>query len=114
MSTEQRLVMSRRRLLGAGVARSTGAAIPSWTRAAAESVAGVGGVGIPPWEMWDDEADPVIAAVIDRGEAPRVNQLLRQWRQNGQPLPDGLPSDLRDFIEHARRLPEWTDVDQLQ
>lgn len=111
---QQGFAMSRRRLLGAGVALGAGATIPSWTWAAAESVAGVGGVGIPPWEVWDDVADPVIAAVIDRGEAPKVNQLLRGWRQNGQPLPDGLPADLREFIEDARRLPEWTDVDQLK
>ena len=107
-------VMSRRRLIGAGVALGAGAALPKWTWAAAQSVAGVGGVGIPPWEVWDAEADPVIAAVIDRGEAPMVNALLRQWTQNGQPLPDGLPADLREFMEHARQLPAWTDIEKLK
>ncbi|WP_040866271.1 oxygenase MpaB family protein, partial [Nocardia exalbida] len=32
---------------------------------------------------------------------------------NGQPLPEGLPGDLRDFMEYARRLPVWTDPGKL-
>lgn len=105
------LEMSRRKLLSAGVALGVTASVPSWTWAAAESVAGVGDVGIPPWEVWDDQADPVIAAVIDRGQAPKVNALLREWKTNGESLPDGLPSDLSEFIERAKQPPEWLDID---
>ncbi|MBJ7330423.1 MAG: DUF2236 domain-containing protein [Solirubrobacteraceae bacterium] len=106
--------MSRRRLLGAGAALGAGVALPQWTWAASNSIAGVGGVGIPPWEVWDAEADPVIAAVIERGEVGKVNRLLRQWTKNGQPLPAGLPADLREFMENARKLPEWTDRQKLK
>ena len=106
--------MSRRRLLGAGAALGAGVALPKWTWAAAESVAGVGGVGMPPWQVWDEQADSVVSAVIDRGETTKVNNLLRQWTKNGEALPDGLPKDLRDFIEDARRLPEWTDQGLLE
>jgi hypothetical protein len=83
-----------------------------WTWSPQGSVAGAG-VGADPRWVWDDEADPVIAAVIDRGDVPQVNQLLRNWTKNGQPLPAGLPTDLRDFMERARQLPSWTDQDKL-
>jgi hypothetical protein len=29
-------------------------------------------------------------------------------------VPEGLPADLRDFVEHARQLPPWTDRDMLR
>ncbi|MGV9770652.1 hypothetical protein [Streptosporangium sp. NPDC003464] len=63
--------------------------------------------------MWDEEADPLVASVLDRGDVPRVNELLRTWTKNGQPLPAGLPADLRDFMERARRLPPWADQRRL-
>jgi endo-cleaving rubber dioxygenase len=78
----------------------------------AHSVPGIGS-GADPRMAWDDAADPVIASLIDRGEVPKVNELLRGWTKNGQALPDGLPSELRDFIEYARRLPSWTDQKML-
>jgi hypothetical protein len=96
--------MTRRGLLGAGAALGVGMALPRWTW----------GATTPPWLVWDDEADPVIAALIDRGEVPAVNALLRGWTKNGQALPDGLPADLRDLIEHARALPAWADVATLK
>ncbi len=109
---------SRRNLLRAGgVAGAAGAlavVAPStpWTWSPASSVPGYGS-GADPRGVWDVEADPVVARLLDRGEIPRVNQLLRAWTKNGQPLPAGLPSELRDFMEHARRLPPWTDRDKL-
>ena len=55
--------------------------------------------------MWDPEADALLASVIDRGDVPTVNALLRTWKTNAQLLPDGLPADVRDFVERARQLP---------
>ena len=66
----------------------------------------------PRW-VWDPEADPLVASLLDRGDVPRVNELLRTWTKNGQPLPAGLPADLRDFMEQARRLPSWADQGKL-
>jgi hypothetical protein len=83
-----------------------------WTWSPAGSVAGTGAGTDPRW-VWDAEADPLVAALIDRGDVPRVNQLLRTWTKNSQPLPDGLPADLRDFMEQARQLPSWTDPAKL-
>ena len=104
--------MSRRKLLGLGAAVGAGIVLPSWSWAGAQSVAGKGGT-IPPWRVWDDEADSVIASIIERGQTAKVNALLRGWTKNSQPLPPGLPPKLRDFIEHARRLPRWADTDKL-
>ncbi|MEV6276315.1 oxygenase MpaB family protein [Nocardia sp. NPDC051832] len=83
-----------------------------WTWSPQGSVAG-DGTGIDPLTVWDAEADPVVAGLIDRGEVPRVNELLRTWTRNGQPLPAGLPGELRDFMEYARQLPHWTDRGKL-
>ncbi|WP_410636500.1 oxygenase MpaB family protein [Amycolatopsis sp. cmx-4-83] len=107
----RRLAMKRGGTLG--ILGAVTVASPSlWTWPAEASVAGTGAGADPRW-VWDTEADPLLAAVIDRGDVPRVNELLRTWRKNGQPLPDGLPADVRDFVERARRLPAWADSGKL-
>ncbi|HEY9313713.1 oxygenase MpaB family protein [Williamsia sp.] len=83
-----------------------------WTWSPAGSVPGAGG-GADPRGVWDVEADPVVAGLFERGEVPKVNELLRHWTKNGQPLPAGLPTELRDFMEQARQLPDWTDQQKL-
>ncbi|MFE7723516.1 oxygenase MpaB family protein [Nocardia rhizosphaerihabitans] len=83
-----------------------------WTWSPEGSVAGSGS-GADPMTVWDPEADDLVAGLIDRGEVPQVNELLRTWTKNGQALPAGLPSELRDFMEYARRLPHWTDQAKL-
>ncbi|MEU6273702.1 oxygenase MpaB family protein [Streptomyces populi] len=114
--------LSRRRMLTAGGALGAlgalGIAAPAnarslWTWAPSGSVAGAG-AGIDPEWVWDEEADPVVAAVIDRGEVAAVNALLATWTRNDQPVPAGLPADLRDFMEHARQLPSWADRAELE
>lgn len=83
-----------------------------WSWSPQGSVAGAG-PGVDPLTVWDAEADPIVAAVLDRGDVGAVNALLRTWTKNGQPLPAGLPTDLRDFMESARRLPDWADQGKL-
>ncbi|MEU3011393.1 oxygenase MpaB family protein [Nocardia asteroides] len=83
-----------------------------WSWSPESSVAG-SGAGADPMTVWDPEADDLVAGLIDRGDVPRVNELLRTWTRNGQALPEGLPTDLRDFMEYARRLPHWTDPTKL-
>lgn len=113
--------ISRRKvMLGGGALGAVGAlglASPAsartlWTWQASGSVAGAG-TGDDPRTVWDDLADPVVASLLDRGDVPMVNEKLRAWRFNGQPLPSGLPGDVVDFIEEARRLPSWTDHGKL-
>lgn len=107
--------LSRRNVLKAsgalGAAGALGVAVP-WTWSASGSVAGTG-AGTDPRYVWDPEADPLVASLLDRGAVPQVNQLLRTWTKNGQPLPAGLPADLRDFMERARQMPAWTDQAKL-
>ncbi|MFC7310441.1 oxygenase MpaB family protein [Streptomyces monticola] len=98
--------------LGALGAASPARALSNWTWAPSGSVAGSGAGADPRW-VWDPEADPLVASLLDRGDVPKVNALLRTWTKNAQPLPDGLPADLRDFMERARRLPSWADRGKL-
>ncbi|MFA1537886.1 oxygenase MpaB family protein [Actinomadura monticuli] len=83
-----------------------------WTWSPKGSVAGAGEGADPRW-VWDPECDALVAGIIDRGEAPAVNKLLKTWTKNGQALPSGLPADLRAFIENARQLPSWVDRAKL-
>ncbi|MET8113002.1 oxygenase MpaB family protein [Streptomyces prasinus] len=114
--------LSRRRMLLASGALGTfgalGVAAPArarslWTWAPSGSVAGEG-AGLDPEWVWDEEVDRLVAAVIDRGDVPGANAELRKWTRNDQPLPGGLPADLRDFMERARRLPPWADRAKLE
>jgi hypothetical protein len=104
--------LNRRNMLKAGGVLSVAAAT-TWTWPATASVAGTGTGTDPRW-VWDPEADPLVASLIERGDVPEVNRLLRTWKTNGQPLPAGLPADLRDFIEYARQLPSWADPAKLR
>lgn len=97
--------------LGALTIAAPAQAVP-WTWKATGSVAGTGDETDPKW-VWDEEADPLVASLLDRGDVPMVNELLRTWTTNGQPLPAGLPADVRDFIETARQLPSWADQSKL-
>ncbi|MFI6870046.1 oxygenase MpaB family protein [Nocardia sp. NPDC050406] len=99
-----------------GAVGALAAAVPAraqpWTWSPEGSVAGAG-AGADPMTVWDPEADQLVAGLIDRGEVPHVNNLLRTWTRNGQPLPAGLPNELRDFMEYARQLPQWADHGKL-
>ncbi|OIJ66015.1 oxygenase MpaB family protein [Streptomyces mangrovisoli] len=112
---------SRRKVLTAGgVLGALGAlslATPAgarslWTWAPDESVAGTG-AGVDPQWVWDDEADPVLAAVLDRGGISAINDQLATWTRNDQAPPAGLPADLREFMDSARQMPSWADADKL-
>lgn len=116
--------LSRRRMLVSGGALGAlgvlGMATPAqartageWTWSSSGSVAGGAAVTDPRW-VWDEEADPVVAGLFERGEVPLVNQLLWDWTRNDQPLPDGLPAQLRDFVESNRQLPSWASRDKLE
>ncbi|WP_329089894.1 DUF2236 domain-containing protein [Actinomadura citrea] len=98
--------------LGALSVASPAQASSLWTWSPKGSVAGAGRGADPRW-VWDPEVDALVASLLNRGEVPKVNALLRTWTKNGQPLPDGLPADLRDFMERARRLPAWADQGKL-
>ncbi|GAA2333698.1 DUF2236 domain-containing protein [Streptomyces kunmingensis] len=114
--------LGRRKILMAGGALggfgALGAVAPArarslWTWPPGASVAGTG-AGVDPEWVWDDEADRLVAAVIDRGDVPRVNEQLRSWTRNDQAPPAGLPDDVREFMAQASRLPAWADRTKLE
>ena len=114
-------ISRRKMLLGGGalgaagvLAMATQAGARSlWTWQPTGSVAGAGTGQDPRW-VWDELADPLVASLLDRGDVPMVNELLRSWTYNSQPLPAGLPADVGDFIQQARQLPTWVDQAKLQ
>lgn len=112
--------VSRRRLLSGGgalgIAGALGVLAPApWAWSAVDSVLGAGAGSAPdPSTVWDPEADRLVSALFSRGEVEPVNTLLAGWTRNDQPLPAGLPTDLVDFLEAARRLPAWTDPVKLE
>jgi hypothetical protein len=116
LNRRKMLLVSGGATLGAiGVAgTSTQAqAAQTWTWQPSGSVAG-SGVGIDPRWVWDPEADPVSANIVQRGQVKQVNEALWNWTRNDQPTPDGLPDEVRDFIEYARQMPAWADHDKLE
>ncbi|XRQ10590.1 oxygenase MpaB family protein, partial [Actinomadura welshii] len=99
--------------LGALSVASPAQASALWTWSPKGSVAGAG-AGADPKGVWDPEADELVASLIDGGAVPDINRRLRNWTKNGQTLPSGLPSELREFMERARQTPSWTDQDKLE
>lgn len=92
-----------------GAISASGIVAPrAWSWSPAGSVLG-SGVGLDPRTVWDTVADPIVARLYENGQVDLVNDLLSTWTTNSQPLPAGLPAELRDFLEDARRLPAWTD-----
>lgn len=116
--------ISRRKLIAAGggaaagamglaaVAGGADAAALPWNWAPSRSMAGKG-TGVDPAYVWDPEADRVVEGIYAKGQVAQVNEALAGWRRNGQETPAGLPGEVRDFVEHARRLPAWADKDAL-
>ncbi|WP_037619759.1 oxygenase MpaB family protein [Streptomyces aureus] len=113
--------LSRRKMLTTGGALGALGALglaapadarPLWTWAPDTSVAGSGS-GLDPQWVWDEEADPVLAAVLDRGGIAAINDQLATWTRNDQAPPAGLPADLREFMDQARQLPSWADRTKL-
>ena len=113
------MTISRRRLLVGGAALGTMTALPlrsAWAWSTNRSVAGGDLDTVPPDEVWDDEADTVVHRLFREEGISRIdelNALLRPWVYNHDALPAGLPTDLVDFIEGARRLPTWYDAGRI-
>jgi hypothetical protein len=98
----------------AGALGALGLVTPSqaWAWSSSGSVAG-SGYGVDPAQVWDADADPVVAQLYADGLVAKVNQLLESWSTNNQALPAGLPGYLADFLEQARQLPTWADAQKL-
>ena len=107
--------LSRRSVLSLGAALglvTVAGAAPAWAWSPAGSVAGTG-TGTDPWQVWDDEADPLAAALLDNGQVPAVNTAMQSWVNNNDPLPSGLPANLTAYLRQVNTLPSWADPAKL-
>ena len=69
-----------------------GAAVPAWAWNSSRSVAGGNLETVPPENVWDAAADPVVRRLFEEEGITRIeelNALLRPWHRNDQPLPAG-------------------------
>lgn len=85
----------------------------AWSWSPAGSVAGAG-AGLDPALVWDKPADDAVRLLFERGQVDQVNNALKYWKKNSDPLPAGLPLDFREFLEEARTLPAWADRTKLK
>ncbi|BCJ70411.1 oxygenase MpaB family protein [Polymorphospora rubra] len=107
--------LNRRSILTLGAALGLVAATDApkaWAWSSADSIAGTDTV-TDPWEVWDDDTDPLVAALLDNGQVPAVNEAFESWIDNGDPLPGGLPSELTSYLMEVNTLPSWADPVKL-
>lgn len=64
-------------------------------------------------EIGDPVADGVVATVFERGNVTLVNDLLRRLVHDDQPAPDGLPSEVADYLHSVASLPPWADPGRI-
>ncbi|MEY4576857.1 MAG: hypothetical protein RL701_1560, partial [Pseudomonadota bacterium] len=64
-------------------------------------------------QQMDPEADFVVRAVYDRGSVAEVNAMLSQMFRSDAPIPEGLPVEVRTYLEREATLPAWADRQQI-
>jgi hypothetical protein len=62
----------------------------------------------------DPLADAVVEQLFERGDIGTFNTLMRWFVQTGQPLPDDVPDEARDYLRATATPPEWVDWDQME
>src|SRR5436190_8126060 len=111
--------ISRRQVLrtvsvaGAVTALGTTTSPAAWSWSSTGSIAGAS-TSVDPSTVWDEPADQLLASLLDRGDVPALNTALRSWVKNSDALPDTVPTDVHDFIQSARQLPNWADATKLE
>ncbi|MEV7521501.1 oxygenase MpaB family protein [Streptomyces sp. NPDC091371] len=61
----------------------------------------------------DPSADAVIADLAADGTTGHVNAVLREFTRNDQPIPDGLPDSVRDYLTATDAPPAWADPERI-
>ncbi|MCE6994962.1 DUF2236 domain-containing protein [Saccharothrix sp. S26] len=61
----------------------------------------------------DPLADAVVAELIATGRVGEVNRVLTHFRANDQPIPDDLPTVVREFLIATDNPPDWADPDRV-
>ena len=62
----------------------------------------------------DPLADQVVTDILDRREAGTINEVLRHFIHNRQPLPADLPPEVGAYLERTRALPDFADEALLE
>ncbi len=61
----------------------------------------------------DPLADAVVADLVSTGKTTVVNEVLAQFRDNDQPIPENLPESVRRYLLTTDDPPGWTDLDRV-
>ncbi|KZB79219.1 oxygenase MpaB family protein [Amycolatopsis regifaucium] len=61
----------------------------------------------------DPLADAVIADLVTGGRTGVVNEVLAQFRDNDQPIPEDLPESVRRYLIDTDVPPGWVDLDRV-
>ncbi|AYF28561.1 oxygenase MpaB family protein [Micromonospora tulbaghiae] len=107
--------LSRRSVLTLGAALGLVAVADTpkaWAWSSSGSIAGTDTV-TDPWDVWDDDTDPLVASLLDAGQIPAVNTAFASWIRNGDALPAGLPPALTTYLRRVNTLPSWADQAKL-
>ncbi|MFF9150214.1 oxygenase MpaB family protein [Streptomyces sp. NPDC014861] len=107
--------LSRRKALSLGVALGLVSAANPLQAWAATGPAATGGAaaGTGPEWIWDEAADPLMAAMLEQGKVPGINATWASWVNNDDPLPAGLPPEFAAHLGRVNRLPSWADPAKL-
>lgn len=61
----------------------------------------------------DPLADAVIADLVGTGSLNAVNQVLREFRGNDEPIPENLPRSVREYLVATDSPPAWMDEERV-
>ncbi|RKT54621.1 oxygenase MpaB family protein [Saccharothrix australiensis] len=61
----------------------------------------------------DPLADAVVADLVATGRVEEVNRVLEHFRANDQPIPEQLPTAVREFLVATDDPPAWADLDRV-
>ncbi|MFG1891189.1 oxygenase MpaB family protein [Micromonospora sp. NPDC049051] len=107
--------LSRRGILTLGAALGLVAVTETpkaWAWSSANSIAGTNSV-TDPWDVWDDDTDPLLVSLLDNGQIPAVNNAFKSYIKNGDAIPAGLPPALTNYLRTHNKLPAWADQAKL-
>ncbi|MGA8252350.1 MAG: oxygenase MpaB family protein [Mycobacterium sp.] len=65
-------------------------------------------------ELGDPMADGAVAAVLEQGGVDAVNVIMHTLVRNDQPVPEGLPAQIRAYLAETQPLPEWADMRKIK
>lgn len=62
----------------------------------------------------DDEADRLIEYTLTGRDLPEIVMLMRQLRDNNDPVPVALPAEIRSYLQNSAKLPAWADAEKIR